>query len=434
MLTLPTLLLSLAPAVGASPGASVAAFAASFAAGSGDAVSPWPDYRGPGLDGVAAGSPPLSWGESENVRWRTPLPGRGWSTPVVAGGRAWMTTATPQGDSLSLLVVELESGELVVERELFRVEEPQECNQLNSYASPSPVVTEDGQRVVVTFGYGGTACLDVDTSEVIWERRDLVVDHMEGPGSSPFVHDGRIHLHFDGGDEQFVVALDPGDGRTLWRAERSIDLEPISADRRKAYSTPVVVRQGDVPVLISCAAEGTYGYDARSGEELWIVRHKGFSNAPRPLVAHGQLYVTTGFMKPSLLALRPGTERVAEPEVAWSWTRGVPTMPSPVATQGGIWFVSDGGVATCLEPATGKERWRGRVGADTSSSPVLASGHLFFFDRNGRTTVIRPGDEPTIVGENQLGEGFMACPIVLGDSWLLRGKRALYRIEEPAGG
>lgn len=182
--------------------------------------SEWPDDRGPRCDGTALGAElPLRWSEEENVRWKTEVHGRGWSSPVVLGERIWVTTATPEGSALSVLAIDLATGAVLVDQVLFRIESPERRHALNSYASPSPVVA-DG-RVFGSYGTYGAACLDAETAEIVWQRRDLDCDHIEGPGSSPFLYEGRLFLNVDGGDPQYVAALDAESGETLWRTERS---------------------------------------------------------------------------------------------------------------------------------------------------------------------------------------------------------------------
>lgn len=394
--------------------------------------TPWPDYRGPGRNGEAPGScsPPLTWSEEENVVWKVPVEGRGWSSPVVGGGRIWFTTADPEGHRLSVQAHDLETGEKVLDRVLFEVEEPEPRHDLNSYASPSPALGNGS--VVLHFGTYGTVCLDTETFEERWRRDDLNCDHIVGPGSSPVVLGGRVVLHLDGGDVQYIACLSLEDGNTIWRTDRSVDYGSLEPDLRKAYSTPVPIVRDGRTILVSTGAEASYGYALESGEELWRVRHKGFSMSARPVIVDGHALVNTGFNRPELWSIRLGGEGdVTETHIHWKAVRGLPTMSTPVVAGGRVYYVGDGGgILTCLDPATGEEVWRERVSGSFSASVLHARGHVFFFDREGKTTVIRPGDTYEHVATNELEDGCMASPAVVGDALILRTRTALYRIEE----
>ncbi|MEZ6016289.1 MAG: PQQ-binding-like beta-propeller repeat protein [Planctomycetota bacterium] len=400
--------------------------------------SPWPEYRGPNATGDAVGATlPLDWSEERNVRWKTAIHGRGWSSPVVLGARIWLTTATPQGEQLSVLALDLATGRVLVDRVVFEVAAPEKRNALNSYASPSPVVV-DG-RVFVHFGTYGTACLDAETAETLWERRDLRCDHMEGPGSSPFLNAGRLYMNVDGGDVQYIIALDAASGETQWKRERSIDLSSTAADRRKAYSTPVLgeVRtdEGISRELVSSAARATYGYDPVTGEELWRVQHPGYSMSSRPIVVGDMVVLSTGFDRPELWAIRLGGRGdVTETHVVWRNTRGVPSMPSPVVAGGLLFQASDRGMASCVELSSGETLWQERLGADVCASLLHTEGRVYYFDRDGKTTVVAPAREYKRLGEAHLDKGCMASPAVVEDALILRTETHLYRIEAPREG
>ncbi len=396
---------------------------------------PWPDYRGPDRSGRAASAAlPTEWSETTNVTWKERIAGRGWSSPVVGDGRIWLSNATTKGDRLSVLAFDLENGERVLDRVLFEVEAPEPRNNLNSYASPSPCLG-DG-RVFLHFGTYGTVGLDAATHEELWRRDDLHCDHMEGPGSSPFLHGGRLILHFDGGDVQYAVALDAATGKTLWRTTRSTDVEALSPDMRKAYSTPIVVtattEDGEREELISSCATATFGLDPRTGAELWRVDHPGFSMSSRPIEVAGVVVLSTGFMRPELWAIRPGgSGNVSETHVAWRNTKSAPTMPSPVAVGGRLFQVSDKGMLSCIECIGGETLWRERVDADVCASLLASGDRVYVFGRDGKTTIFRAADTFERLGECLLDDGCMASPAAVGDALILRTEKALYRIESP---
>ncbi|MFM7748949.1 MAG: PQQ-binding-like beta-propeller repeat protein [Opitutaceae bacterium] len=402
----------------------------------------WPQFRGPTGQGVAdATGLPVTWSETENVKWKTPLKGKAWSSPVVWGAQIWVTTATEDGRQLGAIAVDRESGRIVHDLALFTVEQPQYADKFNSYGSPTPVL--EAGRVYVTFGSAGTACLDTATGKVLWERRDLPCNHWRGAGSSPTLWENLLIMHFDGADHQYVVALDKRTGRDVWRTNRSIDFQDLTpegkpirdGDFRKAFSSPLVITHEGKPLLISAASKATYAYHPVDGRELWRVEErKHHSGTVRPVVGNGFIYTATGFAKGELWAVRlGGSGVVTDTHVAWKVTRNVPNRPSPILTGDLLFMVDqDGGVVTCLEALTGKEVWKERLpGAGSySSSPVLAEGRLYFFNENGHGTVIEAGRAFKVLAANKLDGGFMASPAVAGRALFVRSKTHLYRLEK----
>jgi outer membrane protein assembly factor BamB len=259
---------------------------------------------------------------------------------------------------------------------------------------------------------------------------------MEGPGSSPFLYDGRLFLNVDGGDVQYVVALDATSGETKWRTERTAQLDSLAADVRKAFSTPILAEvrteEGVTHELISSGARATYGYDPETGKELWRVTHPGFSMSSRPILSGDLVIVSTAFMRSELWAIRVGGRgEVTESHVQWTNTRGAPTMPSPVVVDGLLFQSSDRGMASCIDVASGETLWQERLGADVCASLLHTEGRVYYFDRAGKTTVIAPKRTFEKRAESSLDKGCMASPAVVGDALLLRTETHIYRIETP---
>jgi outer membrane protein assembly factor BamB len=400
----------------------------------------WPQFRGPEGTGVAANrNPPTSWGEDKNVRWKTAIHGRAWSSPIVVDGQVWVTTATPDGRELSALAVDAESGKILRDLRLFQVAQPQYAHPFNSYASPTPVA-EPG-RVYVTFGSPGTAAIDTRSGKVLWERRDLECNHFRGAGSSPIIFGDLLIMHFDGSDRQYLVGLDKRTGRTVWRTERSIDFQDLGPDGkpqadgdfRKAFSTPHVVSAGTggEPVLVSIGSKATYGYDPRSGKERWRLEERGaHSGSTRPVPGHGLVFYPTGFPTGQLLAIRLAAKGDTPPEIVWRVTRGVPNKPSVLLVGDLLFMINDVGIASAVEALTGTQVWTSRIAGTYSASPIAAAGHVYFFSEDGKATVIEAGRAFKVLSENQLDEGFMASPAVVGDALILRTRTHLYRVEE----
>ena len=398
----------------------------------------WPQFRGPTGQGTTTGPVPLTWSETSHVKWRTPIHGRAWSSPIVAASRVWMTTATPDGKTLGIVAVDRESGRIVHDATLFEVAAPQYAHPFNTYASPTPVA--DGGTIYATFGSPGTAAIDAATGAVKWTRRDFECNHFRGAGSSPIVFRDRLIMHFDGSDHQFVVALDTKTGRTLWRTERSIDYKDVKPDGtleaegdfRKAFATPQMLEVNGTPVVISTGSKATYGYDPMTGKELWRVEERNaFSGSTRPVVGHGLVFVPAGFPKGILIAIKPdGRGDATATHVAWRLERGVPSKPSIALVGDLLFMVTDAGVASAVEANTGAVVWTARLGGEYSASPLVAGSRVYFFSEEGKTTVIEAGRTFTLLAENQLGDGFMASPAAADGALYLRSRTHLYRIQD----
>jgi outer membrane protein assembly factor BamB len=286
----------------------------------------WSRFRGPDQQGISKETRvPLSWSETKNVRWKLPIPGEGWSSPVFADGRIWMTTATEEGKSLRAICVDYETGKILHDIEVFQNEVVPPKHRRNSYASPTGVL--EGDRFYVHFGTMGTAAIDTVTGRKVWENHELVVDHQNGPGGSLTLHGNLLLIPCDGIDVQYEAALLKDTGEIAWKVERSAKpfLQTLAADTRKAYGTPFVTIVDGKPISLTTAATRLVALDPNTGEEKWFVNYgKGFSNAPVP-VADGKIAVIcTGFMKPEIWGIRLGGAKgdVTESHVLWKQKAG----------------------------------------------------------------------------------------------------------------
>jgi outer membrane protein assembly factor BamB len=391
----------------------------------------WPEFRGPSGTGHSdARGLPREWSESKNVVWKTPLHGRGWSSPVVWGRQVWLTTATPDGKELSVLCVDRETGRILVDSKIFEVARPDELwRKYNSYASPTPVIEEG--RVYVNFGSYGTACLDTGTGQVLWSRRDLPCNHWRGAGSSPILHGDLLIIPFDGYDVQYVVALDKKTGGTVWKADRTHDFATDDGDLKKSFSTPIVIEVGGKPQLITIAAKAAVALDPATGREIWRVRYPNHSSGTRPLFGHGLVYITNGSPPAQLLAIRPdGTGDVTSTHVAWSWNRGVGQKPSPLLVGDLLFLLHDvGGLVTCVDARTGAEVWKQRLGGRHSASPLFVDGLVYVFGEDGVSVAFEPAREYREAARNRLAAGCMATPAIAGKAFYVRTETHLYRLE-----
>ena len=385
----------------------------------------WPEFRGPTGQGhsIERGLP-LEWSESRNIIWKTPVPGLGWSTPVIAGGRVWLTTAVRErGDaSLRVLAFDVETGNAVVNVEVFRIRNAALTNPKNSHASPTPII--EGDRVYVHFGSDGTAALTT-SGQVVWKARfPYVTQH--GNGGSPVLYDDLMIFSCDGWDAAFVIALDKNTGKVRWRTQRRSPSD-------QAYTTPLVIRVGDRDQVVSVGAYRAVAYDPRSGKEIWRVAYAdGFSNVPRPVYGHGLVYIATGFQQPSLLAVRAdGTGDVTKTQVAWTLRRAAPLTPSPLLVGDELFVVNDLGIVSALDAKTGTPHWVQRIGGNHSASPIFADDRIYFLSEEGVATVIAPGTEFRVLARNQLDGSTLASMAVSGGSIFIRSDTHLYRLGTP---
>jgi outer membrane protein assembly factor BamB len=393
------------------------------------AADEWPQFRGPDGQGHSGATGlPVTWSESENVAWKTPIAGRGWSSPVASDSKIWFTTAIDDQRSLRAVAVDLDAGKIVQDVEVFQCESFPSINGKNTYASPTPII--EAGRLYVHFGALGTACLDATDGRLLWTNHELKLDHKEGPGSSPVLCGDLLIVNCDGIDAQFVAALDKHTGKLVWRRDRPGPLNPI-ADFRKAYCTPLVIEVDGRQEVVSPGASRVVAYEPQTGDALWSVRYAGFSNVPRPVFANGLLLVDTGYMQPQLWAIKPGgSGDVTASKVAWRCTKNAPANPSPVVVGNEVYMVSDTGIASCLDATSGKVVWHERLGGNYSASLLAGEGRIYFSSEEGVTSVIAASRKFERLATNTLSGRMLASPAVAGRSLILRTDSHLYRVAQ----
>jgi outer membrane protein assembly factor BamB len=392
----------------------------------------WPGFRGPTGQGTSPETAlPTEWSRDANILWKTPLPGEGWSSPIVSGDRVYVTAATDGGADCHVLALDRDTGTVVWDVVAFR--QAVRHKQINnSYATPTPVT--DGERVYVVFNDGTVAALTRD-GQLAWRNTDYPFYSHHGLGSSPTWHKNLLILAYDGSSDgpdnkigwkipwegAFLVALDPVTGRERWKTKRGLS--------RIAHATPMTTSLGDRDVLVSPAGDVVQAFDPATGERLWTVKGGGEGLVPSPVFGEGLVFATTGFENPTLLAIRltPDGDPTTR-TIAWQTKKNVPMIPSPVYVRPWLFSVTDQGWATCYEAATGRVLWEERLPGKFSASPVAADGKVYFLGEDGTTTVVRAGPTFDVIASNPLGEMFKASIAVAGGRLYLRGKSHLYCI------
>ena len=413
------------------------------------AAGDWPQFRGPTGQGIAPADEtglPIEWSATKNVAWSVETP-PGWSSPVVVGDRIFLTAATPvpddgDGNTLSALCLGATDGAELWRVDLFQQADAVQMHSKNSRASPTPIFAElnDGETtggsLFVHFGPNATARLDAADGRVVWERTDIGYSPVHGGGASPVLAptpDGPV-LFFpcDGASDPFVVALDPATGETRWRKARP----DVGASRTFSFATPLVIEVGGRPQIVSPASDQVLAYAPADGRAVWRATYSGFSVTPRPVYGRGKVFLSTSFMRPTVLAIDPaeaeqgGTGDPTDSAVAWELKRGGPNTPSPLLIGGDLYLVSDSGVASCVDAGTGAVVWTQRLGGNFSASPTFADGRIYWLDEDGACTVTAVGREYEELAVNRLPGRTLASPAVSGGAIYLRTDAKLWKLAE----
>lgn len=407
------------------------------------AVAPgadWPGFRGPTGQGVSTEHAlPLHWNAGSNVVWKTPIPGTGWSSPVVSGGRVFLTTTIENGTKCHVLCLDQEKGTVLWDRRAFE-QVPRRKESKNSYATPTPVT--DGERVYVVFGDGSMAALRCRDGSLAWTNCEVQFYSRHGLGASPILHGGLVIMPFDGSnpvtaagsypnntaeerlgwqipwEKSFLAALDAKTGRRVWTGWRG--------KSRIAHVTPLIFRDDGRDRLLSVAGDVVQEFNPRTGERLWSVYCQGEGVVPMPVIGGGMAFTASGFEKTTLRAIRVTGGKA--PEIVWEQKKGVPTQSSLVYVKPHVFAVTDGGIATCYAEATGEIVWQERLGGNFSPSPVAAEGRIYFLNEAGETTVIEAGATFRVLARNPLGEKCQASMAVAGGRLFLRTEKNLFCI------
>ena len=411
----------------------------------------WPQWRGPATTGVAPGDAPLRWSDTSNVQWKTPISGRGFSSPVVWDDRIFVTTAVPTGAKAAasggggrggagggsganlehrfeVLALDRETGRVVWQR-TATVATPHEGyhRQYGSFASNSPVT--DGTHVWASFGSRGLYCYDMEGT-LVWKKDFGVKLQMRlqfGEGTAPLLHGDRLFMNFDHNGDSFIVALDKRTGREVWRRDRA---------EVSNWSMPLVVEHGGRRQVVVSAPTRTRAYDYDTGRLIWEAGGLGRNTVPAPVQFGDLVFAMSGFRNPKLMAIRlGGTGDVTGTDaVVWSTTRGTSYTPSPLLHDGMLYVLTDSGMLSNFDARTGKPHYqqvRLPKPYNFKASPVMAGGKIYLATEDEDVVIVKPGASFEVLATNTLtDESFIATPAVAKGDLFLRSRTALYRISD----
>lgn len=387
----------------------------------------WPEFRGPEGQGVVeAEGVPVKLDLEKGFVWKTEIPGKGWSSPVMQDGLIVVTTAVKTDKvELRVMALDAETGKSVWTKSVFSptAAEAGTIHEKNSLASSTALIA--GDVVYAHFGHMGTAALELKTGEVKWEFHKTY-QSMHGNGGSPILVDGVLIFSADGEDEALLRGLDAKTGDLKWEVNREKEVR-----QKFSFGTPLLVEIGGEKVVVSQGSGMVGGYRPSDGKLLWWVNYgNGFSVVPRPVHHEGVVYVTTGFNVPKLLAIKLAGAKgdVTQSHVKWTAKRDIPKTPSFVLSGKELYLVEDTGRMSCLDRETGERLWREELQRKVSASLTLVGNRLYTFSEEGQSfvhEVSREGMKELAV--NEFKEPVFASPIALKDTLIVRSEKALWR-------
>lgn len=400
----------------------------------------WPRFRGASGQGLADDKDlPVSWNGTTNVAWKVAVAGEGWSSPIVWGGKVFLTAATDGGKTCHVMAFSAADGKTLWDTVVFE-QATERKEGKNSYATPTPCT--DGERVYAVFGSGSAAAVDFD-GKLVWTNHDVKFYSRHGLGASPVLVNGLVVMPYDGSnrvdqagqypknsdaertgwqipwDKAEIAALDVKTGKRVWTGKRGMS--------RIAHATPIVV-DGQI---LSIAGDAVQGFDPKSGNRIWTVYCQGEGLTPSPVAGDGMIYAASGFEKPTLRGIRLGGEGdVTKTHIAWEQKKGVPTQPSLLYVKPYLYAVTEGGVMSCLKAETGEGVWTERLAEKTgfSASPLHADGRIYVLSEAGETIVVAAGPEFKVLSRNPIGEKCQASLAASKGRIYIRSDKSLFCI------
>ena len=391
----------------------------------------WMRFRGPTGQGLSNETNlPVTWSATESVKWKTSLPGKGWSSPIVFEDQIFLTASTEEGVSCQVICLNRKDGSVNWTTEVHR-QKPGPMRKQNSYATPTPVT--DGKHVYSVF-YDGTIIAVDFSGKIVWKNSEIDFFSLHGLGASPIVANGQVIMPFDGSsrdetqigwkvpwEKAVVLSVDAEDGTVRWKGQRG--------KSRVGHVTPILVDNNSQ--VISAGGDRVQGFDLDTGNRIWSIYSQGEGVTPSPVVGNGLLYTSSGFEAPTLRAIRLGGKGdVTSTHIAWEQKSGVAALSSLLYIEPHLYSISRDNILHCLEAASGEIVWRQRLDGTYSASPVYADGRIYLLSAEGETLVLRPGAKYEEIATNDLGETCYASMAVSQGNFFIRSAQHLYCIEK----
>jgi outer membrane protein assembly factor BamB len=402
------------------------ALAAAFSHAANLDAHDWPMWRGPRNDGHSTETNvPLKWSQEDNVAWKVPIPGHGHSSPAIAGDRIFLTTCIESEQRRILMCVDRRDGHALWQRDVL-IAPLEKKHSLNNYASATPAT--DGKHVWVTFLKAPEAhvyCYTVD-GDLVWDKSPGQFKSMHGWSAAPILYKDLVIVNCDQDAPAYIVALEQLTGEERWRIDRP--------NRTRSYCDPIIVDapdgdRGTRRQMVLTGSKSVASYDPDTGRQWWVIDGPTEQFVASPVYTDGVVFITGAFPTFHLMGIDPGgSGNVTKSHVLWHDPHSGAYVPSPIADGKYVFVVSDEGQATCLEARSGKRCWSQRIGKHFRPSPVWSEGRLYFLADDGQTTVLRSGPEFEVLAKNELGEDCFASPAISHGQIFIRSVGHLYCI------
>ncbi len=393
----------------------------------------WPRFRGPTGQGISSETGiPIRWSATENIAWKTPIPGEGWSSPIIYGARVFLTATNDEGKSCHVLCIDRRNGTILWDTEVFK-QTPTKKRKDNSYATPTP--TTDGERVYAVFSSGRIAALDND-GRIAWTNHEVEFYSHHGLAASPILYKNLVIMPYDGSSDgkdnlvgfkkpwgkAVLLAVDKTTGNVRWRGKRGLS--------RLGHVTPNIVRVNGTDQIVSGSGDVVQGFDPETGKRIWSVYSQGEGVTPSLVIGDGLIFSCSGFEASTIRVVRTGGKGdVTKSHIAWEQKKGVPSLASMLYVAPHIFSVTDSGVVTCFAAKTGEIIWQNRIGGKHSSSPVYVDGKIYFLsEAEGECVIIEAGPEFRVIARNSIDEKCKASIAVCKGNLIIRSENHLFCI------
>lgn len=413
----------------------------------------WPQWRGPDGSGISTEKNlPSEWSPTKNIKWKTPIDGRGHSSPIVWENKIFVTTAVEGAEvpgakaakhllddkefvhpdsvganrkhTFKVIAINRDNGKILWQSVAWEGTPYDDRHRKSSYAASTPAT--DGKLVYAYFGSEGLYAYDFN-GKLAWKADVGKLANLGmGTGTSPILFENLVIVQADedNGEASFIVAYDKKTGKEVWKTPRKVQI---------SWSTPLLVRSGKRAELITSGTESIIAYDPATGKELWT--HKGLeSNAiPSPVAGHELVYVVAGFPAKIAMAIRLGAngDLTGTPNVPWQYSKGTAYVPSPILYGDYLYLTTDRGILTCLDARTGEVKYEGGripIPATFTASPVAFEGKILLTSEDGDTFLVKAGPKHEIIGTNSVGEPVYASPAIADGRIYIRGEKNVYCI------